>query len=64
MTGLAISSMSVVKWIKAIRKSPENYIGTIVNTVLKMVSLFAAHQISILLWNRLGTNVREQHSVM
>ena len=64
MTGLAISSMSVVKWIKAIRKSPENYIGTIVNTVLKMVSLFAAHQISILLWNRLGTNVRGQQSAM
>ena len=50
--------------IRAIRQSPENYIGTIVNTVLKMVSLFAAHQISILLWNKLGINVREQHSVM
>ena len=60
MTGLEISSMNAVRWIKAIRKSPENCIGTTVNTVLKMASLSAAHQISIPLWNRLGTKRREQ----
>jgi len=52
MTGLAISSMSVVKWIKAIRQSQVNSITDTENTATKTENTQEVLLIFMRLWNK------------
>ncbi len=55
MTGLETSSMSVVKWIKAIRQSPEIYIENYREYCTENGEYVSSTSDFMLHWNRLDT---------